>query len=116
MSEHQKSGLYDASHHKAHNCFQKFCKFCAQELEMIMFLFLWPKERNSQNLNKKRIIFYLNSSMLKISLNKKSFHSWLFFYLFLQKLLRSAKHLASSDILLTPIFPSANWLKKNNNW
>jgi hypothetical protein len=35
-----KSGLYDASHHNAHNCFQKFCKFCAQEIEMIRSIFL----------------------------------------------------------------------------
>jgi hypothetical protein len=35
-----KSGLYDASHHKANNCLQKFCKFCARELEMIGFIFL----------------------------------------------------------------------------
>jgi hypothetical protein len=52
MSEHQKSGLYDASHHKAHNCFQKFCKFCAQEIEMIGFIFLSKKENSFQNSDK----------------------------------------------------------------
>ena len=34
-----KSGLYDASRHKAHNLKGEFCKFCAQELEMIGFIY-----------------------------------------------------------------------------
>jgi hypothetical protein len=40
VSEHKKSGLYDASRPKAHNLKGEFCKFCAQELEMIGFIFL----------------------------------------------------------------------------
>ena len=35
-----KNGLYDASRHKAHNFKGEFCKFCAQELEMIRSIFL----------------------------------------------------------------------------
>jgi hypothetical protein len=35
-----KSGLYDASRHKAHNLKGEFCKFCARELEMIRSIFL----------------------------------------------------------------------------
>jgi hypothetical protein len=34
-----KRGLYDASRHKAHNLKGEFCKFCAQELEMIGFIY-----------------------------------------------------------------------------
>jgi hypothetical protein len=54
VSEHKKNGLYDASNHKAHNCLQKFCKFCAQEFEMIGFIFLKKKENSFQNLDKRK--------------------------------------------------------------
>jgi len=53
-----KSRRYDASHHNAHNCLQKFRKFCARELEMIGFIFLLKKENSFQNLNKARKLFF----------------------------------------------------------
>jgi hypothetical protein len=34
-----KSGLYDASRHKAHNFKGEFCKFCAQEFEIIGIIY-----------------------------------------------------------------------------
>jgi hypothetical protein len=49
-----KSGLYDASHHKAHNFNGKFCKFCAHEFEMIGFILLGKSTKVSHNLNQNR--------------------------------------------------------------
>jgi hypothetical protein len=45
--------------HNAHNLNWEFCKFCAQELEMIGFIFLSRKESSSgKQLNQDGNIFY----------------------------------------------------------
>ena len=60
--------------------------------------------------------------MLKVSLNKMSFHSWRFFYLLFLEAARLAARLGKSDdqlaalgkidILLTPIFSSEDQSEK----
>jgi hypothetical protein len=56
----EKNGLYDGTDPKAHNFIGEFCKFCAYGFEIIVFLFLLLKEKNSQNLDtQKNNILYI---------------------------------------------------------
>jgi hypothetical protein len=50
----EKNGLYDGKDPKAQNFNGEFCKFCAYGFEIIMFLFLLPKEKKPQNLNTQK--------------------------------------------------------------
>jgi len=47
-----KSGLYDASRHNVLNFWGEFCKFCAQEFEMIGFIYRLSTKRLARKPNK----------------------------------------------------------------